>query len=253
MGSSLILRPSLFKSPCDAPAPYYVKSVKNFNGYFECDRCVQKGERISNRMLFLESKADLRTDDSFAQMADTEHHLPEPSPLNNLNIGMVTCFPHDPMHLVYRGVMRKLLYCWKGKGPSHLGRLRARDRILLNDRIMVAKSMWPSDFVRQPRTLHELDNWKATELRQFLLNLGPVLLKDILPQEYYFHFMLFFVSINIMSAEGYFHNIAIAKDCLFKFVTDCAKSYGKEFLGYNTHSLLHLPADAEKLGPLPSF
>lgn len=92
---------------------------------------------------------------------------------------------------------------------------------------MVAKFMWHPVFVRQPRTLHELDNWKATELRQFILYLGSVLLKDILPQDYYSHFMLFFISINIMSVEGYFHNIDIAKDCLSQFV----KNYtGKNFL-----------------------
>nr|XP_042902110.1 uncharacterized protein LOC107449218 [Parasteatoda tepidariorum] len=239
---------------CDTPARCFIKCVKNFNGYNGCDRCVQHGERVNNRTVFLEMKADLRTDYSFEQMIHGGHHLDHlVSPLNDLKIGMVSSFPHDPMHLVYLGMMRKLLYSWKGKGSSHLGKLRARDRIRLDDMITSSKSLWPSDFAREPRSLNELDYWKATELRQFLLYLGPVLLKDILPIEYYSHFMLLFIAISIMSVAKYMHLIDVAKKCLSDFVRDSKKLYGKEFLIYNTHSLLHLPADAERLGPLPSF
>nr|XP_042907941.1 uncharacterized protein LOC110282752 [Parasteatoda tepidariorum] len=145
-------------------------------------------------------------------------------------------------------MMRKLLYSWKGKGSSHLVKVRARDRIRF-DMLTFAKSLWPSDFAREPRSLNELDYWKATELRQFLLYLGPY----NLPIEYYSHSMLLFIAINIMRAAKYMHLMDVAKKCLPDLVCDSKKLYGKEFVIYYTHSLLHLPADAERLGPLPSF
>jgi hypothetical protein len=47
----------------------------------------------------------------------------------------------------------------------------------------------PSDLARQPRTLDELKRWKATEFRQFLLITGPLVLKGVVDDEIYFHFL----------------------------------------------------------------
>ena len=66
-------------------------------------------------MTFPEVNATLRTDISFDETRDEEHHL-GPSPLRELQIGMVSQIPLDYMHLVCLGVMRKLLMLWM-KGP----------------------------------------------------------------------------------------------------------------------------------------
>lgn len=43
-------------------------------------------------------------------------------------------------------------------------------------------STWiPTEFARKTHTLKELDRWKATELRLFLLYVGPVILRNYLP------------------------------------------------------------------------
>lgn len=100
---------------CDAPARSFLKGIKSHNAYSGCERCHVVGQYVNNRMLFLDIDAQPRTDDSFKSMVDEEHHL-QLSPLAQLPIGMVSQFVLDPMHLLYLGVMRRLLYCWL-KGP----------------------------------------------------------------------------------------------------------------------------------------
>lgn len=49
-----------------------------------------------------------------------------------------------------------------------------------------------------PRTLRELDRWKATEFRMFLLYTGPVILSSYLDTNIYNNFMLLFSAIAIL-------------------------------------------------------
>jgi len=64
--------------------------------------------RVAN-IVYAETSAALRTDESFRAMVDEDHHL-GPSLFTTLSIGKVTNFPIDYMHLSCLGVMRKLMY-----------------------------------------------------------------------------------------------------------------------------------------------
>ena len=58
----------------------------------------------------------LRTYSSFSESADEDHHHEGPHGFSHLDVGMVTQFPLDYMHLAYLGVMRRLLNIWL-RGP----------------------------------------------------------------------------------------------------------------------------------------
>lgn len=62
-------------------------------------------------MLFLENKANLRTDENFIIQENKEHHT-ERSILENANLGMVTQFLLNYMHLIYLGVVKKIFQIW---------------------------------------------------------------------------------------------------------------------------------------------
>ncbi len=76
------------------------------------------------------------------------------------------------MHIVCLGVVRRLLI-YLTRGPK-VCRLSVRQKDAISQKLIALRGKMPSEFARQPRGLHEIDRWKATELRQFLLYTGPV-------------------------------------------------------------------------------
>ena len=90
----------------------YVKNIKGHNADHGCDKCVQDGV-WEGKVTFPLVNSPVRTDADFDEMTDKDHHLQATlSPLCNLSLGMVSRFPHDPMHLVYLGVVKRLLLSW---------------------------------------------------------------------------------------------------------------------------------------------
>lgn len=248
--SSVVVFVRLHSIVCDAPARAFLKNIKSFTGYHGCERCIQRGEYFCSRMTFPDTDSTLRTNESFINMTDEDHHLSDvPSPLSQLPIGMVTGFVLDYMHLVCLGVVRRLLLVWL-RGPLPL-RLCARAVSHLSQRLLSLQSCTPCEFSRKPRSLSDIDRWKATEFRQFLLFTGPVVLRNILPQELYDNFLLLHVAIFCLVHPHYCTVYCdFAHKLLTKFVQHCQQAYGQQFVVYNVHSLVHLPDDVRHFGPL---
>lgn len=235
---------------CDAPARSFLRKTKSFSGYYACERCIQSGKYVAGRMTFPELSAVKRTDEGFARMIYDEHHLTDtPSPLAQLSLGLVSSFVLDYQHLVCLGVVRRYVINLM-RGPLSC-RLAARQVAEISVALEELRFNTPSDFSRKPRTLSEIDRWKATEFRQFLLFTSPLVLQNVLPEELYKHFMLLHVAITCLVSSKWCTSMCdYAEKLLRTFVEHGCKIFGPQFPTFNCHSLIHLVDDVRRYGPL---
>jgi len=238
---------------CDAPARAYVTCTKSHNGHFACGKCTVTGESINRRMTFLDINAPLRTDIDFLNRSQPEHHLQGIlSPFELISVPMVSHFPLDYMHNTCLGVNKQLLKLWIDK--SQTSRVVQVHLNILSDTLKTVSKCIPMEFSRKYFDLDECHRWKATQHRTFLLYLGPLILKNVLPDEKYIHFNALNCAIRILcSIDNYDRNNDYAQDLLIYFVQNMSILYGPQNVTYNMHNLIHLAADAKRLGPLDSF
>ena len=236
---------------CDTPAKSFITYTKGHNGYFGCSKCTQEGDFVCRRMTFPEINCHLRTDDSFRQQLQPEHHFGV-SDLLRLNIGLVSHVALDYMHLICLGVVKRLIIFWV-KGPKIVRfskeQLNVASQILLSMKFCI-----PKEFARKPRSLDDIDRWKATELRQFLLYTGPLVLKSVLPQQKYHHFLALSVAIRILCDPKLCSVMNdYARSLLRWFVSHYGELYGPEYISYNVHNLVHLADEVRRFGCLDRF
>ena len=166
-----------------------------------------------------------------------------------MNINLIADFPLDYMHLLYLGVMRRLLSQWLNGCPPY--KISGHANEVISKRLESLRQYIPREFSRRPRGLAEMERWKATEFRQFLLYTGVVVLKDVLDDSMYHHFMLFSVAstcfINPSLCVDY---CEYARHLMVLFINHAAKLYGPDFLVYNVHCLIHVADDVAKFGCL---
>lgn len=233
---------------CDAVARAYVKCVKGHTGFYACERCTIRGHTKDNRRVFWAPDSfPARTDEEFQNGDYLDTHQQGRSPLLDYDISCVSRFCLDYMHLVCLGVVKRLLLFLK-QGPKDC-KLSYAQIADISDQLTQLSGKLPSEFARQPRALFEIDRWKATEFRQFMLYTGPLVLKKVLPRDRYEHFLLLSCAMSILleshngKREAY---LDYARQLLTLFVDSSRQYYTESFVVYNVHSLLHLPDDAAK-------
>lgn len=70
------------------------------------------------------------------------------------------------------------------------------------------------EFLRKLRQLEELVRWKATEYRTFMLYIGPIILKDIVSDICYNHFMSLNIAMIILLSPNFGSLIDYAQELL---------------------------------------
>lgn len=109
----------------------------------------------------MKKKYSLRTNELFAINAYKDFQVSF-SILNNVPKFLpLTNTPLNYMHLICLGVMKKMILLWM-KGPLSV-RLSARSINKISHLLILLRNTTPIDFVRRPRSIRDVKQWKAIE------------------------------------------------------------------------------------------
>lgn len=205
-----------------------------------------------------------RSDEDFRMKRDPDHHQINGltrqfliSPLENLPIDMIKDFViGDSLHLLDLGITKRLLVGWKSGGYNFKEtKLSAEQTRNISSALIKCNEFKPNELHRAIRGMDSLAQWKGTEYRTFALYLGPVILKDILSEEVYDHYMLYFCAVSIISCASHIKNelLPLAEAILMEFLDEYIHIYGIDAINNNVHNLCHLIDDVKRFGPLPGF
>lgn len=240
---------------CDLPAKSFILKTKVHTGFFSCTRCMIEGVYYERRVCFPGVDFTKRTHLDFIIRTDEEFHMTDNIPIITEipEINLVDSFSLDYMHLVCLGVTKKLILLRLGiiKNSPTSVRLQSKKVIDVNKQMLSLKHSICIDFSRLPRGLNEVLRWKATEFRQFLLYTGPVVLKNIINDNCYLHFVCLHIDFRILLTQNSSTDlINFVEKLLIYFVNEFEELYGRQFVSLNIHGLLHVVADYKKYGPL---
>ena len=231
---------------CDAPARAFIKCVAGHTAKFGCERCTVEATSENHRIVYLKTGGKLRTDIEFRKGCYPNHKLSD-SPLLQLNgIDIIKDFPLDSMHLVFLGVCKRFL-CFLKSGPRNV-RLSFSNIESISKNLLNISECTPSQFARRPRSLLQLERWKATEFRQFVLYTGMVVLKNKISKDLYDLFLAFSIAIKILHIENFTRRnslLPFTQDLLETFVANSKVLCGQSFVTYNIHNLLHIVDDVK--------
>ncbi|XP_051157087.1 uncharacterized protein LOC127279036 [Leptopilina boulardi] len=250
----------------DAPAKSATQNVMQYNGENSCPSCEATGESCQTGGGFnwifpvTHEEPPLRTAERMEnQTKVVEKHKRLKHFKGVKGASIVTSIPFfdrsrgfvaDYMHAVLLGVHLMILNLWcdsKNHEKSYYLNKGKRDEI---DEILQS-IMPPDDVTRTPRKLSNISDWKASELRAFLLYYGPVILKNRLDDECYDHYLLLVRGIYLLSQEEITPTeLNLADTLLHLFVIDVERHYGRNKCSYNVHQLLHLTSFVRMWGPL---
>lgn len=168
----------------------------------------------------------------------------------DLPIDMIEQFPvGDSLHLIDLGVMKRLLFGWKdGNFGKNVTKWSARDLCCF-----LLCCQMPKEVHRSVRSLRDLLHWKGSEYRTFLLYFSFIILKTVIADDPYQHFLSFFLAVTICSSEEHFKYLPVAYKLLKTFVDSYGDYYGKEYITSNVHNSIHLVEEVKRFGKLQTF
>nr|CAI5848991.1 unnamed protein product [Callosobruchus analis] len=241
---------------CDTQARSFIKGTPGCNAEnSSCIKCTVTGEwdHKGRHMSYPKINYPRRTDESFRNETDTEHHK-QHTPLKELPIDMVEDFiVADSLHLLDLDIMRRCLHGWREGNYNFKTKLSKQQSDSISKMLEQCNQNRPLEIQRAIRRLKTLKFWKGSEYRIFLIYLGAVVLKDHLDSTVYEHFLTLSCAVIILSCKEYMRCIDTAKILIENYIKGFIKIYGADSISSNVHNLCHVIDDVKKFGPLPSI
>ena len=236
----------------DAPARSYVCGIKGHTAKLGCGYCRSEGTYYDHRVVYSTVCSASRTDESYRRFEENNQVVESPFLVLD-NFGLRSGCPPDYQHLICLGIVRKLFFYYFTPNNDKRCRVRRENIRQLSDRTELLLEFWPKHFQRRPRRIDNcLVHFKATEYRFHLLYLF-FLLKDVLPENYYKHFLCLHSAVYILSSDHVNTKLHLAEQLLSNFVSQMPILFGKQSVTYNVHCLLHISEFCETLGTLDNF
>ena len=255
----------LIAGTADLPAKAAVCNITQFNGKYSCPHCMQPGKTtkagkgITHAYPFVfEGPTDPKRSHEeclqFAEIASEsgKAHYGIKGPcwftlLTSYDFVRGNCI--DYMHCLLLGITKRLITLWFSKEKEKEDYSAFKSKETVDQRLKRIKP--PLNIQRLPRSLEDLKYWKASELRNFLLFYGPVILRHILKPKYYTHFLLLSEGIFILLSQSIsVRDIERSENLLEQFVAEFENLYSERYMTLNLHLLLHLPNNVKDLGPM---
>ncbi|KAG0437206.1 hypothetical protein HPB47_017557 [Ixodes persulcatus] len=245
----------------DAPARAAVLNMKQYNGYYGCTWCFQKGTYLNGSMKYPVQEdgavaaertphTSRRDIEAALQQGQPSHGVKGPTPLMNApGLDLVWGVNPDYLHCVLEGVTKQMCESWLSSTQleCYIGSPRTLETI---DRRLLQLTP-PQWFTRLPRSLVDRPVWKASEWKWWLLHYAIPCLEGILPTKYLEHFCLLVSAIYLLLKDAVEDSdVAKASDMLAEFVVKTQLLYGTAAMTFNVHQLLHLAKSVQQLGPL---
>ncbi|KAJ8669694.1 hypothetical protein QAD02_000953 [Eretmocerus hayati] len=207
---------------CNRPARSFVKCCTNHGGYYACERCCVEGLHHNDRMVYPVRDCEKRTDASFTMLQNIGQHN-SISPLTKLK---KTYEFGVALHIRLFDFM-------------HLGFLRITKGLL--------KDQWfsgNSNICRENQLKFSL----RLEFRLILLQVGPFVFKNVLPEDEYNRYLLLHVASRIICSKDLYKKYGPHAQVYFaRFALLGEVIYGLEFVSLSVHSLTHLVEDTQNM------
>lgn len=257
-GGKKTLRACLLLAVFDLPAKAAATNINQYNGYYSCTHCLDKGAHVSRRHLFYPDEE---------HEPRTKHHLQECAreaerkgsavygvkgrSVLSSHIDITQSVAIDYMHAVLEGITESLLsICLDPKYHAHRFYLGAPSTKKEIDK-QLHRIKPPEEFRRSPRSITSYKYWKASEFRAWLLYYSLPVLSDLLPVDYVYHLSLLVSAMHLLLNDTILPaDIDLAHNLLDLFYSLTNQLYPIQICTMNFHLLIHLAKFVRSWGPL---
>lgn len=260
----------------DLPAKSAVSKMKQFNGYFACAYCEQKGVKTKKGIRYTVpqkahpinctnkgdipvNKYKLRNHDGIKLIVKSnigkrlwvneKGIRGVPATISFRDFDLARSYFYDIMHGGFLGVVKKLISLYLN--PSSIGKkyyIGPMAQRKLNSRLISIRTI--RSISRKPRNLKYFKKFTATEFRNILLYYF-VIFDGILTSEYFEHLKLFSITIyTLLKPSITSDQLDACEKNLVKFVRQYQKFFGPEQMTMNIHNLTHIVESVKDNGPL---